>query len=148
MFTRALIAFFLLPGIVTFVIPAAWIRYFVHMKQVHPFGLVPFALGLVALLLCVRGFYVEGAGTLAPWAPTRKLVTVGLYRYSRNPMYVSVALILLGWSIFFYSMGLLAYTILIVVIFHLRIVLGEEPWLAQTYGTEWESYCRRVPRWF
>jgi len=29
-----------------------------------------------------------------------------------------------------------------------RVVLGEEPWLSRTHGTEWKSYTRRVPRWF
>ncbi|NNU42166.1 methyltransferase family protein [Ramlibacter montanisoli] len=59
------------------------------------------------------------------------LAVVGLYRYSRNPMYVSVALILAGWAISFGSKGLLIYALVIAVAaFHLRVVLGEEPWLA------------------
>ena len=64
--------------------------------------------------------------------PPEKLVVVGLYRYSRNPMYIAVALVLLGWAISFGSMGLLAYTLIVMVAFHLRVVLGEEPWLART----------------
>ncbi|UIF90662.1 methyltransferase [Cupriavidus sp. UYPR2.512] len=40
-------------------------------------------------------------GTLAPWAPPVQLVVVGLYRNTRNPMYVSLTLILLGWAMSF-----------------------------------------------
>jgi len=148
MFTRALIAFLAMPGMVAFVVPAAWLWYTDHMQLAQPLGLVLLALGIVALLWCVRDFYVSGRGTLAPWAPPERLVVVGLYRYSRNPMYVSVALVLLAWAISFGSLGLTVYTLVVVVAFHLRVVLGEEPWLARTHGTEWERYISRVPRWF
>ncbi len=148
MFARALFAFLALPGIVAFAIPAAWLWNTTHLNLVQPLGLVPLAVGVMALLWCVRDFYVSGKGTLAPWAPPEKLVVVGLYRYSRNPMYVAVALVLLGWAVSFSSVGLLAYALIVIVAFHLRVVFGEEPWLARTHGSEWEQYSTRVPRWF
>lgn len=148
MFARALIAFLALPGMVAFIIPALWLWQAGLTRLDQAFGLAPFALGVLGLLWCVRDFYVSGKGTLAPWAPPRKLVVVGLYRYSRNPMYVSVALILAGWAISFGSKGLLIYALVIVAAFHLRVVLGEEPWLARTHGEQWREYATRVPRWF
>ena len=63
-------------------------------------------------------------------------------------MYVSVALVLVGWAIAFGSMGLLIYALVVVAAFHLRVVLGEEPWLARTHGEQWRQYAARVPRWF
>ena len=113
----------------------------------YSLGLLPLVVGTVALLWCVRDFYVSGKGTLAPWAPPANLVVVGLYRYTRNPMYVSVTLILLGWTISFASTGLLLYAIVVAIAFHLRVVLGEEPWLAQKHGSAWQAYARQVPRW-
>jgi len=104
--------------------------------------------GTAALLWCVRDFYVSGRGTLAPWAPPANLVVVGLYRYTRIPMYVAVTLILLGWAISFASPGVLLYAALVAIAFHLRIVLGEEPWLAHRHGSAWQKYARRVRRWF
>lgn len=74
-------------------------------------------------------------------------MSVGLYRYSRNPMYVSVALVLSGWAAAFGSWGLFLYAVAIVGVFHLRVVLGEEPWLARTHGEQWEQYTAHVPRW-
>jgi protein-S-isoprenylcysteine O-methyltransferase Ste14 len=104
--------------------------------------------GFLALIWCVRDFYVAGKGTLAPWAPPVRVVVVGLYRYTRNPMYVAVTLILLGWAVAFWSRGLFVYCIAVVIAFHLRVVFGEEPWLARTHGEQWQQYAKRVPRWF
>jgi len=148
MFTRALIAFLVLPGMFGFIIPAALLWYTGRTQLDQPLGLIVLMVGVVGLFWCVRDFYVSGKGTLAPWAPPRKLVVVGLYRYSRNPMYMSVALVLLGWAISFGSLALYVYTVVVLTAFHLRVVRGEEPWLARTHGSDWERYVSRVPRWF
>lgn len=148
MFARALLAFLACPGIVAGVIPAAWLLATSRTLLVQPLGLVPLMVGFFALLWCVRDFYVSGKGTLAPWAPPARLVVGGLYRHTRNPMYVAVTLILLGWAWSFGSPGLLVYAVAVAIAFHFRVVLGEEPWLARTHGNEWEQYARRVPRWF
>jgi protein-S-isoprenylcysteine O-methyltransferase Ste14 len=147
MFARALIAFLVLPGSVGFALPVAWLWYTQHIRIIRPVGLVVFLLGMIGLIWCVRDFYVTGKGTLAPWAPPQKLVIVGLYRFSRNPMYLSVAVLLLGWSISFNSLGLFVYTMIVVMAFHLRVVYGEEPWLARNHGDVWQQYVKQVPRW-
>ncbi|HEX2722346.1 MAG TPA: methyltransferase, partial [Gemmatimonadaceae bacterium] len=76
------------------------------------------------------------------------LVVVGLYRVSRNPMYVGVLTILFGWAVWFMSGALWIYALCLVVGFHLRVVLFEEPWLARTHGEIWHAYKASVPRWF
>jgi protein-S-isoprenylcysteine O-methyltransferase Ste14 len=148
MFARALLAFLALPGVVAFAVPVAWLVASTHTRLVQPLGLLPLVVGSFALLWCVRDFYVSGQGTLAPWSPPVHLVVVGLYRYTRNPMYVAVTLILVGWALSFGLPGLWAYAIVVAIAFHLRVVLGEEPWLARTHGARWEEYASRVPRWF
>lgn len=148
MLARALIAFLAMPGMVAFAIPATWLWHTSRLDLVHPVGLAALVPGAIALLWCVRDFYVSGKGTLAPWAPPERLVVVGLYRFSRNPMYVAVVLVLLGWSVSFASRSLLAYTAVVAIAFHLRVVFGEEPWLARTHGGEWQQYASQVPRWF
>lgn len=145
MFLRALIAFVALPGLVAFVVPA-----FIASRSPFEFsisGAAMFGLGLVTLLWCVVAFYVHGKGTLAPWSPPCHLVTVGLYRFSRNPMYVGVLLVLAGWANLFLSSSLAWYAGAVALAFHLRVVLGEEPWLAKTHGAEWQRYEESVPRW-
>jgi len=147
MFLRALLAFLALPGIVAFAIPIYWLIATSRTDLVQPLGLLPLLLGCAGLLWCVRDFYVFGKGTLAPWSPPERLVTAGLYRYSRNPMYVAVVLILLGWAVSFGARGLYWYTLVVGIAFHVRVVVGEEPWLRRTHDAAWDEYARRVRRW-
>jgi protein-S-isoprenylcysteine O-methyltransferase Ste14 len=144
LFWRALTAFLALPGIVAFVVP--WLLR-PRGDRINPIGLLPLGLGTFLLLWCVRDFYIAGRGSLAPWAPPERLVIVGLYKYSRNPMYVAVVMILCGWALAFESRALWIYAAVVAVAFHLRVVLGEEPWLARAHGAEWTAYRARVPRW-
>lgn len=146
MLWRALLAFLALPGTVALVVPV-WIVLRGKALVVHPAGVVLLLAGFAALLWCVRDFYVSGKGTLAPWSPPKKLVVVGLYRYSRNPMYVAVSLMLFGWALTYESTTLLIYAVCVLIAFHARIILGEEPWLARTFGSDWDLYKSRVPRW-
>ena len=147
MFLRALFAFLVLPGVVAGVTPVliALAARNDHGGSAAGFGLI--GLGLFLLLWCVRDFYVSGKGTLAPWHPPKHLVVVGLYRRVRNPMYVAVLTIVLGWSVAFGSAWLALYLLALAVGFHLRVVLHEEPWLRRQFTNEWGAYSASVPRW-
>jgi len=147
MLLRALLAFLALPGLVAFLVPflIAWPR--VREGSFNALALILLIPGIALLLWCVRDFLVIGKGTLAPWDPPRSLVSSGPYRFSRNPMYVGVSLILLGWAMAFRSSGLLLYALIVMLAFHLRVVFGEEPWLGRTHERKWNEYRARVPRW-
>src|SRR5688500_13898946 len=141
---QALAAFVALPGTIAFLVP--WLLRPAGLPW-RPIGWAPLGLGLGLLLWCVRDFHVTGRGSLAPWAPPERLVVVGPYRVTRNPMYVAVLLILVGWALASGSPRLWVYAGGVAVAFHLRVVLGEEPWLARRYGAEWMAYRASVPRW-
>lgn len=146
LFARALVAFIALPGIVAFLVPLLlWGPGTTAFS--NRWGVVPLGVGIVLLLACVREFYIAGRGTLAPWAPPTALVVTGLYKWSRNPMYVAVLLMLSGWALGFQSWPLALYAVAVLVAFHLRIVLHEERWLARTFGDAWIQYRTRVSRW-
>ncbi len=147
MVIRALTSFLILPGIVGFLIPFSFIFFFSNMGKIQWAGLPVAAGGIFLLVWCVRDFYVFGKGTLAPWDPPKKMVKVGLYQYMRNPMYVGVLTMVLGWGILFQSPALLVYTGILFLAFHIRILTNEEPWLAKTFGRDWQAYKDRVPRW-
>lgn len=146
LFVRALLAFLALPGVVGYLVP--WlIADPPSAPAPQAGGLAVMLFGTALLLWCVRDFYVAGHGTLAPWSPPRRLVVTGLYRISRNPMYVAVVTLLVGWALAFRSWPLAIYAGCVAIAFHLRTVFGEEPWLAKTYGEDWDRYRARVPRW-
>lgn len=147
LFIRALVAFLVLPGTIGFFIPL-WLidpRAEFQAFRVSAWPIV--AVGLALLLWCVREFFVAGRGTLAPWSPPQHLVVSGPYRLSRSPMYVAVSLVLWGWALGFRSTVLAVYAIVVMIGFHLRVVMAEEPWLARTFGGEWTRYRARVRRW-
>jgi len=104
-------------------------------------------LGALGYLLCALRFGREGQGTPAPWDAPRNLVGGGLYRWVRNPMYVSLVSVLLGVALACDSGVLLAYAVFIWLLFHLRVVRYEEPVLAAQFGQPFRAYCERVPRW-
>ena len=144
LFWRALTAFLILPGTVAFLVP--WLLR-PAVERFHAVGWAPLGAGTLLLLWCVRDFYVAGRGSLAPWAPPERLVVVGLYRVSRNPMYVAVLLILCGWALGYGSRELWIYAAIVALAFHARVVWFEEPWLAARYGDAYAAYTARVPRW-
>lgn len=114
------------------------------------FWLLGFALlmlGSLIYLICVMEFAVRGRGTPAPMDAPRHLVVTGLYRHVRNPMYVGVLAVVLGWTFLARSLELLGYAALLALIFHAFIRLYEEPALRRKFGTEYEQYCAAVRRW-
>lgn len=137
----------MLPGMVAFAVPI-WIGTSAGGSVRYPaLAAVPLVAGTFLLLACVREFYLAGRGTLAPWNPPRHLVTTGPYRVSRNPMYVGVLTILVGWCTLWDSRGLIVYVVVVATVFELRVLLFEEPWAARHFGADWQAYRTRVPRW-
>src|SRR5713226_9506389 len=84
----------------------------VHVEVTNPLtilALLLIAAGVVLLLACIWEFAARGKGTLSPLDPTKELVVQGLYRYVRNPMYLSVSTIVLGGALLARSRGLVVY---------------------------------------
>ena len=109
----------------------------------------PCILGFAVALRCVWDFGWTGHGTPAPIAPPQRLVVVGFYRYVRNPMYVGFLTGWVGlWIIFghanFAALIIASVAILFVAFF---VRFYEEPHLCELFGSDYETYCRNVPRW-
>lgn len=148
LFIRALLAFLALPGLVAFVAPPLFAAVDPWKRSGWGAGIGVLLAGVVALVWCVRDFYVAGKGTLAPWDPPKKLVIVGLYRHVRNPMYLSVLTLVVGWALFFGSPLVGMYVGVLAIGFHLRVTHHEELWLAAQFGQDWQSYQTAVKRWW
>jgi len=152
LFLRNLFFTILQPGIVVGLVPFLILK-FESLAKIPDFGLYQFfgglifLIGLVIMLKCIVRFATEGKGTLSPADQTKELVLGDLYRYSRNPMYVGVLLILIGEGIFFTSLTLIAYALVTYAGFDLFIKLVEEPRLKKDFGDGYEAYCEKVRRW-
>ena len=140
----------LLPGIFAGYVP--W-RYFgvgrmpARLGPLQLIGLVCIAAGVVLLAACIVEFARRGRGTLSPLDPPRHLVVRGLYRYVRNPMYLSVTTIVLGEVLWTGSSALAIYWAVWFASVNLFVVAYEEPYLRDQFGTSYDEYARRVRRW-
>ena len=87
--------------------------------------------------------------TVDPLQPGKAsaLVTSGIYRRTRNPMYVALAIALLAWTVWLgHPLALLGIAAFVAWMNRLQIA-AEERALRALFGAEFERYCREVPRW-
>jgi protein-S-isoprenylcysteine O-methyltransferase Ste14 len=109
-------------------------------------GLLPLGLGIYFNLLADRKFHTRQT-TVKPEELSSCLITDGVFRYSRNPMYAGMVLILFGFSILLNSWGsflvLPGFTALINYCF----IYPEEESLKEQFGEDWLAYQQKVPRW-
>jgi protein-S-isoprenylcysteine O-methyltransferase Ste14 len=103
--------------------------------------------GLAILLESFLRFALQGGGTPAPPAPTRKLVVAGAYRFVRNPMYVAVLAIIIGQAFLFSSGELVLYGAIVWLACHLFVTEFEEPRLRRDFPRDYALYSRNVRRW-
>lgn len=140
------------PGFVAGLVPW-WISHWRLESPVPGLPLLRFAggvliaVGIIGLLDSFARFAIQGLGTPAPVFPTRRLVAGGLYRYVRNPMYVAVVSAIVGQGLIFGSLRLLGYGGLVWLLFHLFVLVYEEPTLRASFGSEYKAFCAEVPRW-
>ncbi|MFI5396619.1 MAG: methyltransferase family protein [Candidatus Binatia bacterium] len=152
LFLRILIFTVLVPGTVTVAVPYVLQHSDLAFQLAVPgtlrlVGVLSVGLGVAIYLWCAWNFGAAGKGTPAPYDPPRLLVTRGLYRWVRNPIYVGIVLIILGEGLVFDAGILLLYSALLLLLFHLRVVVYEEPHLQAKFGANYDDYCKAVPRW-
>jgi protein-S-isoprenylcysteine O-methyltransferase Ste14 len=111
------------------------------------FALVLLVVGSAIYAWCIWDFATFGRGTPAPIDAPKRLVVRGLYRYSRNPMYVGVLTVIFGWVVLFQANALVIYALIVGLCFHCFVVFYEEPHLQGSFGKEYVDYRARVGRW-
>jgi protein-S-isoprenylcysteine O-methyltransferase Ste14 len=111
--------------------------------------------GLALVLLASAGALVASAlgrfrraGThVEPWRPSTALVTSGVYAFTRNPMYVSMALIYLAVALAADSVLALLLLVPLLAVIRYGVIAREERYLAAKFGDEYRNYLDRVRRW-
>jgi protein-S-isoprenylcysteine O-methyltransferase Ste14 len=109
-------------------------------------GLVPLAAGGV-VVVWTRGAFTEARTPIRPLTESTTLLTHGLYRYSRNPMYAGAVLILSGVAILLGTVGPMLVVGLFVLTLRLRFIRLEEQLLETTFGERYRVYRASVRRW-
>jgi len=114
-----------------------------------PAGFSWVAVGLLTMgVLIMSAAFINLGKSLTVGLPTQEttLRTHGVYRFSRNPLYVGVHLIAVGSCLYFPDLLNIAFTLYGMVIHH-RIIKQEEHFLSDRFGTDWLIYSARVSRY-
>jgi protein-S-isoprenylcysteine O-methyltransferase Ste14 len=111
-----------------------------------PAGLLIIALGIALMTWAVRTFNAAGTNVDVR-QPSTKVVSDGPYRYSRNPIYVAMALIVLGAAIWLNSLWILFSLVIILPVIETGVIRREEGYLERKFGKQYSDYKESVRRW-
>lgn len=109
-------------------------------------GVLLVVLGLGVAVVAARAFDVVGT-PVVPFVKSKVLVTDGLYRITRNPMYLGMVLVLFGAWVLFGTLSPVVPIPIFALIIDRNFVQGEERFLEEIFGEPYREYRRRVRRW-
>jgi protein-S-isoprenylcysteine O-methyltransferase Ste14 len=130
-----------------------WLQGFYPLSLLQSAGAVAFALatGCVGCFVMAGGLvaFRQARTTVNPLQPgkTTTLVTTGVYRYTRNPMYLGMALVLAGIAIYLAELTAFLMLALFVRFISRYQIQPEERILAEKFGDDFQEYMDRVGRW-
>ena len=118
---------------------------FTHQKMIAKVILL---IGVVVAIMAIWSF-IKAKTTSDPTNPSKAtyLVTTGIYRYSRNPMYLAIAVVLFSWMI---ALGnLVNIIVLVLFIYYITTyqIKPEEEVLTKLFYKDYKEYCKKVRRW-
>lgn len=109
-------------------------------------GGLPILVGGALNVLCSRQFEQRGT-TVKPFEESQALIVDGPFRYSRNPMYLGMGLILVGIAVLLGTLTPFLALPVFVWLVSVRFIVPEERALAQRFGSEYLDYKKKVRRW-
>ncbi len=105
------------------------------------------ALTGIALAISATIGHRRAGTSVEPWHPTTALVTGGIYRFTRNPIYLGMAVAQLGLAICGASLGAAIMIIPAVIVIQTQVIVREERYLERKFGQDYIDYKARVRRW-
>ena len=99
------------------------------------------------LLVSANGLFVRAGTGVIPFRNVSSLVTGGIYRYTRNPMYLGMVAVLLGCALTVGAASALVVPLVFAVIVEFRFIRPEEQMLLGLFPDDYPAYCKRVRRW-
>lgn len=91
--------------------------------------------------------FLRARTAIYPNQPARQLVDHGPYRFSRNPMYVALTVVLIGVALLADNLWMLLLTPVVLCVLTVFVIRREEAYLTSTFGEHYTSYVNRVRRW-
>lgn len=107
-------------------------------------AIIAFAV-LVALIALLQFF--EAKTKIEPWHPTTAIISKGVYRFSRNPIYLSFCIATIGTGLLLNSWWVIASVAILKSMLERLVINREEIYLENKFGDHYLDYKRRVRRW-
>jgi len=102
--------------------------------------------GLSLILLAKKAFN-KNKQPSGPGKPTTKIVDDGIFKYSRNPLYLGIVITLIGGGITFDNLWFIVLVIPLIAVIHFALIIPEEQYLLDIFGEDYEIYLKNVRRW-
>lgn len=109
-------------------------------------GIFIIGTGLYLAFWC-RTIFLRNRTTLSPYESPAVLITTGPFRFSRNPVYLAMALMLFGSAVVMGTLVPFVFSVLFIVIIEMLFIPDEEQMLEKIFGGKYREYKRRVWRW-
>ena len=100
-----------------------------------------------ALAFGALGRFKRSRTPAEPWKPSRALVVQGPYRFTRNPMYLGMALLYAALAFGFGWLWALAVLVVVLVVIDRAVIAREERYLERRFGADYLQYKEQVRRW-
>ncbi len=109
-------------------------------------GIALCSIGLIIGLVGVREFHRHST-PISPFKSASTLVMSGVFRFTRNPMYLGFVILTIGIAVAINALALLAATVLEAVLLQVAVINPEEQFLVAAFGSDFEDYRCRTRRW-
>jgi protein-S-isoprenylcysteine O-methyltransferase Ste14 len=113
-----------------------------------PLGAIIFVLGMIGPVIAITQFRSAGTEVSPTSEVNHHLVVSGIYRFTRNPMYLGLTIASLGTAIFFGRPLMFVVPLFVSAITNWIFIPFEEAKMRRQFGPEFDAYTRRVRRWF
>lgn len=123
-----------------------WVQGEFGLSLLTALGGILILLGL-GILIKTAPKHAEAGSNIEPWEPTTAIIRTGLYAYTRNPIYLGMAITYVGIAIAAGSIGALVTFIFAMIVIQTYVIAREERYLTTKFGDEYLDYKNKVRRW-
>ena len=120
--------------------------FITEIGQIRLLGPFLILIGIFGYLACFSNFIKDAKGSPI-MGDSQRLIVKGLYKHVRNPIYISMYVVLMGEALFYQSLGIVYYLLAWVLVLYVVVIFIEEPFLRVKFEDQYDQYCKLVPRW-
>ncbi|MEM9303630.1 MAG: isoprenylcysteine carboxylmethyltransferase family protein [Pseudomonadota bacterium] len=116
------------------------------LPLVKEIGATAVAVGVIMMGIAL-GLFARTGQNPEPWTTTPAIITTGIYRFTRNPMYLGMTLVQTGIGLIILNVWIVALAPVSMAVVYRIAIRPEEDYLTEKFGAEYETYRQRVRRW-